>query len=512
MYRTGPGQSTVENTSRGTHYVSHWFDGLAHTHKFSIIPSSDPDGSATVTYSSCRQSKELVEDIKKKGWLASLSFAQKEDPCVGTFAKMMVAFKPIQPNINVTVETNVPGFPSRLPQDNTAGHATGTNNVFVFTDYSIVKEMHPDTLEPIATEKSQSLHPLLKGPLTAAHPQRDPKTGDLFNYNLAFGRTPTYRVFRVNASTGTTDILATLPVPELRPAYIHSMFLTENYVVLCVPSSHLGGNGAKVLWHGNVAEAMEPFDASKLTQWVVIDRRHDEGVVARFTTPAGFFFHSVNAFEEEIKDEDGLPRTLLNLDYIWYENTDIIKAFYYDVFLDRQDAARKLWVHDHGYRTCRQHLNRCRFRLPRKIQHQPYSKKATLPSAEIALSIPAPHAGDLPTINPARATRPYRYVYATANRGLSTLVDGLVKTDLATREATLWAAPTGHTPGEAIFVGRPGGEDEDDGVLLSVVLDGTAQRSYLVVLDARTMEEVGRADMEFAVGFGFHGLHAPKVK
>ena len=49
--------------------------------------------------------------------------------------------------------------------------------------------------------------------------------------------------------------------------------------------------------------------------------------------------------------------------------------------------------------------------------------------------------------------------------------------------------------------------DEDDGVLLSVVLDGPAGKSYLLVLDAKTMTEMGRADVRGVIGLGFHGTH-----
>ncbi|KFH41046.1 Beta,beta-carotene 15,15'-monooxygenase-like protein [Hapsidospora chrysogenum ATCC 11550] len=516
LYRTGPGQNVIENTSRGTHHVSHWFDGFAHTHKFDIIPPEDPEASATVTYSSRRQTPDLVEDIKKRGWRASISFAQRADPCVGIFSKMMATFRPAPSgaNHNVVVERNVPGFPSGLAKDEAAGHRTGTNNLFMLTDAATIREIHPDTLEPMAINNPATLNPLLKGQMACAHAPRDPQTGDLFNFNLEMGRRPTYRIFRANASTGTVDILATLPAPELRAAYIHSMFLTENYVVLCVPSSHLGWNGAKVPYVNNIAEAIEPFDESRKTQWVVVDRRHGKGVVGRFTTPAGFFFHAVNAFEDEVPRDDG-EGTDLNFDVIWYENTDIIKSFYLDVILDRGDAARKLWNQDGGSKTCPPRLNRWRFRLCPDPQTQPYRADSPSASGELVFSIPAPHAGELPTINPARATLPYRYVYGNGTRGLSTLIDCLVKTDLETRAATIWAAPTGHTPGEAIFVARPdaeAGAAEDDGVLLSVVLDGPAQRSYLLVLDARTMEEVGRAEAEFAVALGFHGLHAPAVK
>ena len=87
-----------------------------------------------------------------------------------------------------------------------------------------------------------------------------------------------------------------------------------------------------------------------------------------------------------------------------------------------------------------------------------------------------------------------------------------MKFDMQTHEMKTWNH-SGQSAGEPIFVpARQESEsknirDEDDGVLLSVVLDGPAGKSYLLVLDARTMEEVGRAEVPGAIGFGFHGTH-----
>ena len=66
------------------------------------------------------------------------------------------------------------------------------------------------------------------------------------------------------------------------------------------------------------------------------------------------------------------------------------------------------------------------------------------------------------------------------------------------------------TAGEPIFVADPESEDEDGGVVLSVVLDGVAGKSYLLVLDAKEFKEVGRANVDGVVGFGFHGTHVPE--
>jgi torulene dioxygenase len=126
----------------------------------------------------------------------------------------------------------------------------------------------------------------------------------------------------------------------------------------------------------------------------------------------------------------------------------------------------------------------------------------------------SPHIGDMPVINPRYRCRKHRYGYFLISRVLSTLFDGIVKVDTETSEVLRWEGPQGHTPGEAIFVPRPAvseGEvvDEDDGVLLSVVLDGANRTSYLLCLDAKNMTELGRAECEFAIAIGLHGRHVP---
>ena len=54
---------------------------------------------------------------------------------------------------------------------------------------------------------------------------------------------------------------------------------------------------------------------------------------------------------------------------------------------------------------------------------------------------------------------------------------------------------------------EPDGADEDAGVLLSVVLDARTGTSFLLVLDARDLSELGRAHVPQHVPFGFHGAY-----
>lgn len=66
-------------------------------------------------------------------------------------------------------------------------------------------------------------------------------------------------------------------------------------------------------------------------------------------------------------------------------------------------------------------------------------------------------------------------------------------------------------PSEAVFVPRPsiGPEDEvgeDEGVLISVVLNSQKSTSFMLVLDANTLEVLATADLERLVPLSFaHG-------
>ena len=97
---------------------------------------------------------------------------------------------------------------------------------------------------------------------------------------------------------------------------------------------------------------------------------------------------------------------------------------------------------------------------------------------------------------------------AEANERAGVPFDRIVAADLTTRTTRVWSQP-GSYPGEPVFVPAPGAEEENEGVLLSVVLDAGAGTSFLLVLDAATLEERARARVPHHIPFGFHGQFAP---
>jgi beta,beta-carotene 9',10'-dioxygenase len=104
------------------------------------------------------------------------------------------------------------------------------------------------------------------------------------------------------------------------------------------------------------------------------------------------------------------------------------------------------------------------------------------------------------------AGRPYRYVYGAGNEVPDNFIDSLVKLDLDRGTASSWHEE-GCYPGEPVFVAAPGAANEDDGVILSVVLDTRKAASFLLILDAATFGELARAEVPHPIPFGFHGNH-----
>jgi carotenoid cleavage dioxygenase-like enzyme len=81
-----------------------------------------------------------------------------------------------------------------------------------------------------------------------------------------------------------------------------------------------------------------------------------------------------------------------------------------------------------------------------------------------------------------------------------------VKVDIKNGSHRVWHEE-GCYPGEPVFAGTPGRVAEDDGLILSVVLDARSSNSFLLVLDAASFEEVARAEIQQPILFGYHGAY-----
>ena len=69
-----------------------------------------------------------------------------------------------------------------------------------------------------------------------------------------------------------------------------------------------------------------------------------------------------------------------------------------------------------------------------------------------------------------------------------------------------------HYPSEMYFIAHPNGSDEDDGILITFVLDGPKEQTYLLVLDAKSFEEIDRSYLPYNIPMSVHGMHFPEAK
>jgi carotenoid cleavage dioxygenase-like enzyme len=100
----------------------------------------------------------------------------------------------------------------------------------------------------------------------------------------------------------------------------------------------------------------------------------------------------------------------------------------------------------------------------------------------------------------------YRFAWGAADgpRAESGYASSIVKVDVRSGESRAFSDGE-RIYGEPIFVARPGGVDEDDGVLLTVGCGQGKPSSALAILDARDMQLLARADVPAAIPLGFHG-------
>src|SRR3954447_1708712 len=363
------------------------------------------------------------------------------DPCRTLFQRVQSVFSPAS-----TDNTNV--NLARLGDEHIA-----------MTETPIAVAFDPATLQTLGRDAGAQAF----GQITTAHPHHDPERDELVNFAAHLGRRSQYRVY-ARRSRDAGRVVATMPVGE--PSYMHSFALTPRFAVLLenplvVNPLRLAVGGKAFIhnyrWKPERGVRIHAFD------------RADGRWVQSWTADPFFVFHTINAFE----DGDDLV-----VDLCAHADATIIEL----LELERLRAGS-----DHGDLAARP----VRLTLPAGG-----GRAAVRALADVDLELPRiayrTHNG-----------RPYRYAYG-ASAGGAAFLKRLVKIDVADGSFSVWDEPDAWAS-EPVFVPRPGASAEDDGVVLSVVLDAADRTSFLLVLDAASFEELGRARAPHPIPFGFHG-------
>lgn len=258
-------------------------------------------------------------------------------------------------------------------------------------------------------------------------------------------------------------LLAKIPVQL--PSYMHSFALTENFVILVQfpfvvnPLDLMQNNKPFILnfhWKPEMG-----------TVFLVVDR--GSGVpLARIKADPFFAFHHVNAYDDGDK---------IVMDIVTRPNANIIETIIENKKENDEKDTTKL---------------------------ERYT--ITLSTKKITKETMFDKPLEMPRVPASRTAQPYRYCYAVDYRFPSTLKDkrSIYKIDLSDKTSKEWAQ-VGCYPGEPIFVPRPGGKGEDDGVVMSLVLDLANHKSFLLILNAADFTELARAEAPHAIPAGLHG-------
>lgn len=451
VVRNGPGVFGYGNRS-----VVHAFDGSAKLQSWEFVNGSALFRTAFLG-STVREQSVLARDIAPQ-----LTF-DRLDPCFSVFGKLASVFD--SRSDNYVVNLFRPGSSSR---------------VLATSDVAASIEVDPATLATYgATNFTDGLaSPGLK--LGAAHPLAH--GGSLVNVAVNMSvttlapRAPAeLLLYRMGAGM-RRRVFGRVSVPYA--PYIHSFALTERYAVVVVfPVSF---ELEKVLllrplmevftWNGTQEARVHVFDLSS--------EDPEAAPVATFSAPPFFGFHHVNAFEEAATGD-------VLFDIAAYNDTSPMQGRYaFGVLPAMLNASTR-------YLLARPETRR--YRLPMGAGRS-RTERSPPPPASYTVLRAADASGrerptDMPRINELRRGRPYCFFYAL---DVYSPPWSIVKVDVCRAvagggtTASVWSLDS-HYPTEPIFVPRPGSSAEDDGVVLSNVLDGPGARTYMLILNATTM-------------------------
>lgn len=347
-----------------------------------------------------------------------------------------------------------------FPDNPVIGVARIDGQLTAITESPVALTLDPDTLE---TTGRIDLTAGLDADLTLGHPHYDPWRETLVNLGISYGRETTYTLFRRDGRRA--EPTATVAFDDA--PYVHSFALTERYAVL--PAMPFGFDPTALLLGAitrrTLVDLFERFD--RPGEFVVVDRETGT-VAARNRVDPLFVYHHANAFPDG--DE-------LVVDLVGYRDqravTDLTLA---NLRSDSPSVPRG---------------DLQRYRLPLDGGR---ATSETLREGHM----------EFPVVDyPAMLGQSYDRVYVAEADGASALPTRLARVNVPDGEAVTWQE-SGAFPGEPIFVRAPESADAE-GVVLSVVLGAEGDGSFLVVLDATTMDERARAPLPHRLPYGFHG-------
>lgn len=390
------------------------------------------------------RSRLLDSETARDAWRGQANLGSFGTPTVRPFWRRI--FEPI-PRISDNTNVNI----VRLGPELVA--MTEGDRQLVIDDQTLA------SVRPVAYSKDA----LSRGIMTA-HPHFDFERGKVVNVATVFGASGVISIYEHAPAIRQRNVIGSWQTK--RVPYVHTFGLTPKHAILVAHPFTV--TPLKMLWSSKGYIDHFDWHPEEGTRLVVIDRSN--GQVREHVTDPFFIFHTVNAFERG--DE-----TVLDL--VAYPNAGIMAS----LRTDRMIAE----------------LPDLRPSLLRVIMRPGVERAFVEKLSDVGFEFPS-------TNYKLVSGRPYRFAFGASDgyRAGGPYTSAIVKVDIETGKSTSFSDDT-HIFGEPLFVSRPGGDGEDDGVLLTVGAAQNAESSLLAVIDAKTMALVASAEVQSSIPLGFHG-------
>ncbi|CAL8111657.1 unnamed protein product [Orchesella dallaii] len=482
--RIGPGKFDFDKDF----VVQHFMDGYALVSKFDVR-------NGKVRY----EKKFLESDAYKKALIAQkpviTEFGTKSspDPTKSFFSKMVPS---IMPELSDNNNINIFGIGGDI-------YATGETCFF--------RDIDPDTLKSGNKYDTNKFFGLQ---MACAHPLTD-DDGYTYNVGCSLLAGLKYSVVKIppagknesakdafkkakvlcNIASSNTGLLS----------FMHSFGMTKNYLIFIEQPYVI--NAGKVL--GSVLAKATPISdwlewrEDLINRFFIVEKATGKVLKADVVADINFFYlHIINSFE---RDDH------IVIDITTFPNTNALTK--------KMDLAklRRLSIDD-----CDNPVGE-RYVIP----------LVNLDEVEEGLNCVALESGatavkkgkqlvvtpeviterglELPTINRRFLAKKTSFYYATGSATKGYFENAVCKVHASKKETILWRESEHYCLGEPQFIANPEATTEDDGVLVTAVIDNRVNtQDFLLFLDAKTMKELGRAYFKEEIPTAVHGIWLPE--
>lgn len=304
----------------------------------------------------------------------------------------------------------------------------------------------------------------------SAHPHYDFTNHMSISYLTEFYMPSVFKVYAIKDGEHRRSIIGSYPVME--PTYIHSFGMTEHYIVIAEYPFRV--NPLNLLQSGKPFIENYEWRPQEGATFIIMSK-HDGSIVGQYETDAFFAFHHINAFERDGE---------VVVDISTYPDASSINDLYLEKV--RGNVGNKATI------------------ARNETRRYVLSLRNT---SAVRYELLSEYGIELPTVNYRRYnTHKYGVAYGVGSdrKQPEDFTNLLIRVDVRNHTTKLWSERLCY-PGEPIFAESPNPRAEDDGVILSVVLNAEKGNSFLLVLDAHTFEEIGRAEVPHHIPYGFHG-------